>query len=101
MLVEADLMIVFAVLACNGTCLPVHLLVKVEQILGHQMQEMCQARSIDNVLVSDHTKGELLAFDVSGARALNTLGDCSEIGKRWRGSGSAHDVLLCVVCVVV
>jgi hypothetical protein len=34
MLVKANLMIVVgAVLACNGACLPMHLLVKVEQIL--------------------------------------------------------------------
>ncbi len=51
MLNEADLMIVSAALAGNSTSLLVHLLVKVEQILGHQVQEMRQTRCLSGVLV--------------------------------------------------
>ncbi len=43
MLVEGHLMIVGVELASNGTRLLVHWHVKVEQILGHQVQEMSQA----------------------------------------------------------
>ncbi len=38
MLVEIDLMIVCVALPVNGARLPVHLLVKVVQLLGHQMK---------------------------------------------------------------
>jgi hypothetical protein len=46
---------------------------------------------------------ERLAFNASGARAIDTLvvGGGSEMGRRGRGRGSAHDVVICVVCVVV
>jgi hypothetical protein len=51
---------------------------------------MCQARGLSSVLVMDHAKPERLAFDMSSARALDTLvGGGGEIS-RGRGSGSVH-----------
>ncbi len=49
MLDSSDLMILSVALAGNGACLPVHLLVKVELILGYQMQVMLQVHHLVEV----------------------------------------------------
>ncbi len=56
MLVERDLMIVLVVLTSYGECPSVDLAVKVEQILGHNVQEMCQASSLICLLVMNCIK---------------------------------------------
>ncbi len=56
-LVKADLMFVCVALACSGSCLSVHLLVKVEQILEQWTPNAdAPGQSLGCVLVVDHTQ---------------------------------------------
>jgi hypothetical protein len=70
MLAKAYLITVFVVLAFNKDCLLVHLLVQVEQVLGHHVQVMLKASCFSCVLVMNCTKRERLVFD---ARVMSCL----------------------------
>jgi hypothetical protein len=83
----------FVVLAHDGNRILVYLLVEVEQMLGHHVQEMRQASSLCSVLVMKCTKRERLVFDARVASGLGGLGEvvgahAGDFGYAWFWGGS-------------
>ncbi len=68
-------MIVGVELPSNGSSLLLHILVKVEQILGHQMQEMLQIGHLPYVPVVHYTKSKPHPFDMCYTHCLDWSGE--------------------------
>ncbi len=66
-------MIVLIVLARESDCLLADLVVKVEKILGHHVQEMCKASGLSSVIAMNCTKRAHLGLDARVASCLGRL----------------------------